>query len=338
MRKNPPSIEQWKKLYDLADTIFELEPWKILPEHIMFGVRLSDDGINGYVGIIGELGQVCGVTVYMGESALDRIKYICRPDELLEIPMLALSFDSPEIVEEEDRKIIYSLKRIYRTDNTIPVFRTYTPGYFPWYMEKEEAGQLIICLEQTIEVVKKGKFEHLLDLKTEDSRCLYRIPGENGRMTEVVEEIPDNPENSDHFHIKTNILQKISKLPVATESIQAGLCILPSAIGPEGERPSVAYLLLLVDRDSGMVLGFEILSAIPSIRDMELSVPELLLKKLTEIGIKPAKLLVHEDGKLCEILYQLGYEHLPVHLEEETELAALEAAQNSLFGNAGNGG
>ena len=336
MRKNPPTIEQWKKLYDLADTIAELEPWKILPEYRIFGVRLSDDGINGYVGIIGEQGQVCGVTVYMGESALDRIRYICSPERLLEIPMLALTFDSPEILEDRDRKIITSLKRAYRTDITIPVFRTYTPGYFPWYMEKKEAGHLITCLEQTIEVIRRKEFKHLLDLRTEDSRCLYRFPAENGKSTEVVEEIPENQDKSKYFHIKISVLEKTRKLPVGTESIQAGLRILPSAIGPEGERPSVAYLLLLVDRDSEMVLGFEILSAIPSIRDMELSVPELLLRKLEEIGMKPAKLSVHEDGKLCEILYQLGYEHLPVHVEEETELAALEAAQNSLFGYMGN--
>ncbi|NOQ22391.1 MAG: hypothetical protein GQ565_07060 [Candidatus Aegiribacteria sp.] len=335
MRKNPPGTEQWKKLYNLADTISELEPWKVLPEHSIFGVRLPDDGINGYVGIIGELGQVCGVTVYMGESALDRIRYINSAEGLLEIPMLALSFDSPEIVEEGDQKIINSLKRTYKADNTIPVFRTYTPGYFPWYMEKEEAGQLITCLEQTIEVIRRKEFRHLLDIRTEDSRCLYRIPEKNGQWTDIVEEIPEKPEESKHFHIKTSLLRNVGKLPEVTESIQAGLFILPSAIGQEGERPSTAYLLLLVDPDSKMVLGFELLSPIPSIRDMELSVPNFLLRKLEEIGVKPAKLSVDGDGRLCEILYQLGYENLPVHVEEEKELAALETVQYSLFGHMG---
>ncbi|RKZ05842.1 hypothetical protein DRQ25_15235 [Candidatus Fermentibacteria bacterium] len=335
MRKKTPTIEQWRKLYDLADTIVGLKPWKILPEHRIFGVRLSDDGINGYVGIIGEQGEVSGVTVYMGEAALDRIRYMYSPERLLEIPMLVLTFDTPDIHEDQDRKILNSLKRTYKSGKNIPVFRTYTPGYFPWHLEKKEAGQLITCLEQTIEVIRRKKFKHLLDLRTEDQRCLYRILGENGKLTEVVEDIPENPELSKLFYIKASILQKVRELSVGTVSIQAGLSIMPSGIGPEGERAAVAYLLLLVDHDSETVLGFEILSAIPSIRDMELSIPELLLMKLEEIGMKPAKLSVQKDGKLCEILNQLGYEHFPVHVEEKTELAVFEAAQNSLFGNMG---
>ncbi|RKZ05845.1 hypothetical protein DRQ25_15250 [Candidatus Fermentibacteria bacterium] len=65
-------------------TIVGVKPWKILPEHRIFGVRLSDDGINGYVGIIGEQREVSGVTVYMGEAVRDRIRYMCSPERLLE--------------------------------------------------------------------------------------------------------------------------------------------------------------------------------------------------------------------------------------------------------------
>jgi hypothetical protein len=50
--------------------------------------------------------------------------------------------------------------------------------------------------------------------------------------------------------------------------------------------PTLEQWKKLYDPDSEMVLGFETLSAVPSIKDMELSVPELLLRKLVEIEVK----------------------------------------------------
>ena len=78
--KNPPSKTQWKKLYNLADTVAELKPWKILSDYMVFGVRLSHYDTNGYVGIAGKHGQSRGVFVYMGEPSMERVRYMGNPE------------------------------------------------------------------------------------------------------------------------------------------------------------------------------------------------------------------------------------------------------------------
>ncbi len=41
--------------------------------------------------------------------------------------------------------------------NMLPIFRSYIPGYYPWYLTEEEVKFFIICLQQTIDVCKRFK-------------------------------------------------------------------------------------------------------------------------------------------------------------------------------------
>ncbi len=326
MHKNPPTTKQWKKLFDLADIIAELEPWKVLPEYLVFGVHLAEKNINGYVGFIGAMGDTFGVTVYMGESALRKVKFISCPETLLEIPILSVTFDPPELLEDYDRKLIKSLKRNCKADDIIPVFRINKPGYYPWVLNKKEADQMITLLEQSIVVIRRGELKHLHDLHSDEGSCLYRTVQENGKWTDTVDKIPKNPGKSNPV-IQNSILKNLSKLPVVIETIQAGLFVLPTAIGEEGKRPALAYLLLLADAKSGMVLGhdaFSATSAKPSILDR-------LFTMLIDSKIRPMNLAIHQDGRLSDILYESGSLRLPVQMVEEETLDVLETALHSLF-------
>lgn len=113
--KNPPSKTQWKKLYNLANTVAELKPWKILSDYMVFGVRLSDYDINGYVGIAGKHGESRGVFVYMGEPSMERVRYMGSPEIVMELSMLTLTFEKPETLPDKDRKILSSLKLNYHS-------------------------------------------------------------------------------------------------------------------------------------------------------------------------------------------------------------------------------
>lgn len=331
MHKNPPSTNQWKKLFDLADTIAELKPWETLPESLVFGVHLPQKNINGYVGFIGAMGDTFGVTVYMGESAMRKVKFISCPETLLEIPILSVTFDHPELLEDYDRKLIKSLKRNYKADDIIPVFRINKPGYYPWVLSKEEADQMITLLEQSIVVIRRGELKHLHDLHSDEGSCLYRTIRKNGRWSDTIGEIPKNPGKS-NLAIQDSILSNLSKLPIVIETIQAGLFILPTAIGEEGKRPALAYLLLLVDAKSGMVLGhdaFSAASAKPSILDR-------LFTMLIDSKMRPMNLAIHQEGRLSDILYESGSLKLPVQMVEEETLDVLETALHNLFNSLEN--
>ena len=329
--KNSPLKTQWKKLYNLADTVAELKPWKILADYMVFGVRLSDYDTNCYVGIAGKHGQSRGVFVYKGEPSMERVRYMGSPEIVIELSMLTLTFEKPEVLQDKDRKIISSLRLNYHSDENVPFFRSYSPGLLPWLLNKDDAAMLIICLEQANELLRRGKYEDLLDMRSEEKKCLFRIPGEDGKWTEIVEETPENPEFEKMFYIRKGSLDDISELPESNKSIQARLFPLPEPYGKKGERPSFAYMLILVDSATELLLTKSILEIDSSIREMELQLPEMLINELVVHGIKPKQLEVIKGGKLSEILRQLGYKNFPVPVKERKQLKALGKVLNILL-------
>lgn len=82
-----------EETFNLAEEISQLKPWKSLPEYSVFGVRLPEDNVNGYIAVIGELGRVSGVMAYIGEPSFrirgqrERISFSIsqsiRPNELI---------------------------------------------------------------------------------------------------------------------------------------------------------------------------------------------------------------------------------------------------------------
>ena len=331
MTGNAPTEGQWKKLFDLAEEISQLKPWKSLPEYSVFGVRLPEDDVNGYIAVIGELGEVSGVMAYIGEVSLDRLRYIYSPECLMELTMLSVTFDPPESLEGKDRVLAESLGIDPGGDRSIPVFRSNRPGYIPWHLEGDESARMIIFLEQAAEVFRKGDFTGFLNLESDDTRCLYRVPLEGGRWKDTVEEVPENPEYMTQFIMQNTLLKNIWKLPVSSSPVQADLLVMPAAIGAPGERLSTAYILLLVDEVSGYIMAHEMISPLPSLRDMELSIPSRLLSALKKAGVKPSVMKVLRNGKLSDILHQLGMKNLPFKIKEETALDSLKEVRESLL-------
>lgn len=331
MTGKTPSDNQWKRLFNLAEEISQLKPWKNLAECSVFGVRLPEDGVNGYIAVIGELGQVSGVMAYIGEASLDRLRYIYSSECLLELTMLSVTFDPPESLEERDRLFAESLGLDLERDRGIPVFRSHRPGYMPWYIEGDEAARMIILLEQAVEVFRRDDFTGFLELGSNDTRCMYRVPLEGGGWKDIIEEVPENPEYTKQFVIQNELLRSIWKLPVSSGPVQADLLMMPAAIGGPGERPSTAYILLLVDEKSYYVMAHEMISPLPSLRDMELSIPSRLLRAFKKAGVKPCIMKVLRDGKLSDIMHQLGMKNLPFKVSEEEVLDSLDDVRENLF-------
>ena len=331
MNGSTPTDNQWKKLFSLAGEISHIEPWKILKEYKVLGVRLPEDNTNGYIAVTGELGEVEGLMVYMGETSLDRFRHIFSPDCLLELTMLSLTFDPPEIQEEKDRALAEAMRWDSGDGRKIPVFRSHRPGYMPWYFEKNEAARMIILLEQALEVFKREDFTGFQDLDSDETHCLYRVPLAGGGWKDSIEEIPEDPELNTHFTIRNSLLKSIWKLPLNSGPVQADLFMMPAAIGPPDERPSTAYILILVDERSNYVMAHDLISPLPSLRDMELSIPSRLLKAFKKADVKPSVMKILKDGKLSDILYQLGAENLPFKVSEEKSLEPLKEVKESFL-------
>jgi len=325
-----PHTAQMKKLFLLAKEFVDINPWDTVPGDLVFGVKSSGISETGYIQIIGQLGDVFGVLVYRGETALHRVRRLNQQHSMLELKMFSLIFEDlselpPEVFSDFDSAIT----DIGKSCPGFPVFMSHTPGYIPAQLNGDEAIMLTEYLEQALEVYRRKETEQFHDLDSSNMKCLYRTYF-MGQWVDSIENIPPSPELKDKFKLDSKLLKNLWKLPASTKGIQASLFLFPGSIGQPGERPAIAYLLLVVDEDTGYA-SHELFSPAGSLRKMELSVPEILLKKIIKMGSKPRYLSIPEGDKLFDIIDEMGIEKFPFPVnEEEDELEPLENISEEL--------
>ena len=63
---------------------------------------------------------------------------------------LTVSFEDRKFLRKPDFQVIKELELKFRGRNSWPLFRSYQPGYLPWYLTKDEARYLTLALQQAI--------------------------------------------------------------------------------------------------------------------------------------------------------------------------------------------
>ena len=330
MKTAGPTVEQLKELYKLAISVAELKPWDSLSSDQLFGVKFPGSCDNGYVQTIGQQGDIFCVLTYLGEASLHRLRNVKSLENVMEVKSLMVYFNPAEELEDSDIQALESAGVNYKELELFPVFRSQLPGYYPWFISEEEAVILIESLKQTVDVYSRIKGFPFLDIATEAAMCPYRQQ-QNGQWVDSTERIPANPELSHRFTIDSKLVKKLWKLPYTEIVFQASLFILPTPIGRQDERPSWTYMLLMVDGKTSYVLSHEMIDPTASIRDVELSIPNLILEMIVDVGIKPEYLEIQDDDKLAEVLDQIGKKKLPLSVHTKDYLNSIEQVKDMLF-------
>src|SRR3954470_9743139 len=65
-----PSLDEWRRLYEAAIRVKELEPWKWMDERQVFGVQNPETGELGFVSLMGMAREHFAVAVYLGAEGL----------------------------------------------------------------------------------------------------------------------------------------------------------------------------------------------------------------------------------------------------------------------------
>ena len=98
---------------------------------------------------------------------------------------------------------------------------------------------------------------------------------------------------------------EVSRLSQGTQVIQVDLLMLPTPVMEKGKKGYFPFVLLLVDKHSGMVPGMAMLSPEPDLHSMYESVPQKLLEEITKKGFRPKKIEIRSEqlfGLLQEVL------------------------------------
>ncbi len=304
---NKVTLEQWSRLYQAAIRVKEMAPWEWMFEADLFGVRNVDTGEVGFVSVMGTLGEHLSVAVYLGDEGLSGFWMLHmddspdHPEQVLEVPQLQASFEDRDMLTNQDRRVIKELGLKFRGRKAWPLFRSYRPGYFPWYLEPDEAQFLALALEQLIEIAPRVREDPAMLEQGQDEYLIREAKGSGDALewSERVEKIIPQPKEIS-IMIDMEALERLQGVRQRTRVIEMDFFLLPFQIGERKERPKCAYNLLVVEGRSGMVLGSQLLTPEPTLETVFGAVPSAAVRILAKVG-----LLCQEVRVRSELLVQL---------------------------------
>lgn len=337
----PPSLEEWRALYDAAMHFYALHPWTWLSEDQFFGVVNPENDEVGYCSVMGHLGEHLALAVYLGDEGLgtffDLRAAESEPDTVeafFRQKDLQASFEDREMLADKDHQVIRSLGLKFRGRQAWPLFRDYTPGYVPWYLTASQARFLTLALEQTIEVAVRFR-DCPAELPTLDETedLLVRVPqpGPAG----LIWRDERRPLPTEFPCAELNFLWNTEKMETLRQKGQGVkrqgaleidyFYLLEAVQDKPGERPFHPQLLLAADHRSGFILSQNLLAPGTLGNALVKMVEDLLLGHLAiwprQIGVRREELAVILD----EVVGPLGIEVLEVE-----ELPAIAMFRKSL--------
>ena len=339
MKETAPAKADWQALYQAALEFKEIEAWTWMYDSDVFGVQDPATGEIGYCCIMGNLGEMFALAVYLGSEGLESYMRIASEppldpseafEELLLQKCLMASFGSIDELTKEDRQVIKRLGLKFRGRTAWPWFRSYRPAYHPWHITAEEARFLTLALQQAREVCLRFREDPALFEPSQEELWFVRVPEETSEglswrdawLEPAVleeEELPDVPLDE----LRLARLKKAAQFMDAVWEMDFSLS--PSAVHEKiGERPYYPYLTMTVDHRSGFIFGTDLASPgthLDEFPERFLALAERLKKLPTELWV-----IREEAYDLLEPLTS----RLGIELYLVDELESLQEARTAL--------
>ncbi|MBM4465938.1 MAG: hypothetical protein FJ014_10375 [Chloroflexi bacterium] len=336
MKETSPTMPDWKALYEAALEFQEIEAWTWMYDSDVFGVQDPVSGEIGYCCIMGNLGEMFALALYLGSEGLESYMRIASeppPDpseafeELLLQKCLMASFANREELGKEDHQVIKRLGLKFRGRNAWPLFRSYRPAHFPWYLTADEARFLTLALQQAREVCPRFREDPALFDPPQEELWFVRVPqlAEEGLTWQDAwlepalleeEELPDVP-------IDELRLARLTKAAQFMDAVwEMDFFLSPTPVQDKrDERPHYPYQTLTVDHASGFIFDTYLASPATHLEEF----PERFLALAERLKRLPVEIWVKREDAY-DLLEPLT-SRLGIELYLVDELESLEEAQ-----------
>lgn len=307
MEEKNISLQQWRELYNAAIELKKLKPWEWMWDSEIFGVQDPETGEVGYCCVMGRAGEHYALAAYRGSEGLAGYRKVRSGevdpqsnDALHCQACLMVSFEDRDFLGQKDRKIIKRLGLKFHGDNAWPLFRNWTPGYFPWYITSEEARYLLQLIPQAIDVAERFNQDLALLAPPQPGRYLVRVPrsGPDGLIWEDEWKEPaplPKPELVD-LSLYGSSLENIREtipLSISPDILELDYFYSSNTVRENQERPYFPRMMLCADHETGLILFFHLAAPHSQWRNEFI---EEFLKKLENLDSLPVKILVKENG------------------------------------------
>jgi hypothetical protein len=325
---------QWQRLYESAERLDRLSPWEWMSVTDCFGLLFHGSGEPCFVVFGGQPKAFRHIRFLMGWKAFyDMITRLADPSKqtptwLLEIPMIELLFVNKDLLFEHERAFLDALKRTPDDGYGTPVFRSILPGYHPWLPDADERAILETAMYQAFGMAMRVESDGMLLKSRFPREVLLRTQDAQGEWRDTWSAVKELADEEVEVRIKAQPLQTLAAKPLWPMTVQLDLVFTPLTIGSAGQRPQTAYVLLVVDAVSGLIIAEDLFQATEGIARMWAKVPERLLELFARLGGCPETIEICSD-RMANLLRPLG-ETIPFRMVRRERLAMLEKAREKL--------
>ena len=339
--KEEATLEDWRDLYAAMGKIIEAAPWKFMSEDMIFGVQNPETSEIGFVSVMGMLGEHLALAVYIGAEGLYNFWGVheqeVEPELILETPQFQASLEDRNTLDKKDRDLIKKLGLKFRGRQAWPMFRSYRPGFAPWFLTGPEVRFLTHALTQAADVVQQLDDNPELLNPLDDFTYLIRIPtvqDEKLVWSNRLMEVPPPEPHSIAMPMDMEALAAVQELPLSNSRLEIDFFLMPTPIQENrNERPFFPYNLLVVERTEGFILGTQVLSPATSLEEMLGGVAVELVYILQNAAMRPRAIYVHSP-RLHGLLEPVCIE-LDIDLVLQPYLPMLGEAKETLFAYLG---
>jgi hypothetical protein len=339
MAENMPTLDEWRRLYAAMIRVKEIAPWEWMTETDVFGVQSPETDELGFASVMGALGEHFSVAVYLGPKGLydfwefENAGPSAPAEHIVEISHLQASFEDRNQLHNKDRQIIKEMELKFRGRNAWPMFRSYRPGYVPWFLEAHEARFLAVVLEQVLDVTPRFREDRTLLEPPGQDRYLVRVSQQQDDALyweDRIVEVPPPAPRSIPLAMDIGALEHLKQAPRSRSTIEIDFFLFPARVQEQkGTRPIFPYTLMIVDAQSGFILATELLHVDPSLESMWGQIPAYVVTQLARTGLVPARVTVR-SALLVQLLEPVA-EELGFKLSRSDRLPSLDPAKEALL-------
>jgi len=309
-------LETWKSLLDVSLAFRELAPWRWMGDSQMLGIQEGGNDTLRLASVLGAAGEVFGLIVYRGQEglrclwrALTREVDYSSPGTLFVPDAIGLDFGPKECLTKEDRTVLKNLK--YRstaqTSFFYPSYRSYLPGYYPWFVNQAEAEMLIADLRRAIDFARLlRKHPDLFEGRDFMEIPFYPEPLNGGNsLTPAAlrwEQLIRPPEKEiQPVEIDEVTLERLKGFPVQNEEVWEFIVGFNCATIWEAPRPYYTLTALLVEKRSCYITAVKA----GKVGESNSLAAECLTEAICKLGHKPGRIRVKNQdlgnaiGLLC---------------------------------------
>ncbi len=331
-----PERHDLRALYDAAVTFKQIECWTWMLDSDLFGVQNPETDEIGYCCVLGNLGEVFALAVYLGTKGLEGYRQmqtgmLRSADAVLHVQLcLMASFEDRNELDKRDLNVIKELGLKFRGRNVWPAFRSYLPGYQPWFVTGDEARFLTVALQQALDVALRFKQNRKLLKPPKRDLYLVRTPEQTSegvvwrdqwRQPEPLgeEQVVDRP--VDELRVR-----RIKQRAAIRQTIwEADVFFAPSPVQEtRDQRPYFPYMSLWVDPGSGMILDTQMAPR----SEYRAAFRDRLLDMAEQAGMMPKEIHVKSQD-VFDLLYPVTSK-LGIKLVT-AKLKMLDAVRSELF-------